>query len=382
MTRHVETLVVGAGPVGLFLAAELARRGRECVLIERACAPSTHSKALAIMPGSMEVFEQSGIAPAFEQAANRIDGVRFVTPRASAFVPFDRIPSPYNYVSILPQWKTEQLLAAHLRTNGGDVLYDHELIELQQADRATVAMIRTPAGTIRIAARYVVGCDGINSTVRRQAGIAFEGGSYPGTALLADLRLDTNVPVNEARVHVHDGGAVTMFPMDEHLRRVVVIAPLEDLPQHADREWLQERMKCAGYANVSIAQVIWSNAFHVHRRVAPAMRCGNMFLAGDSVHTHSPVGGQGMNIGLHDAWNLAAKLSRVMEGAASEKLLDEYERERLPVAKAVVRRTHALTRALAHPHPLLRMTRERIAPRLARLPLVYQPMIRKLSLTA
>lgn len=379
---YVETLVVGAGPVGLFLAAELRRRGRECVVIERAPAPSTHSKALAIMPGSMELFEQSGIAPAFVQAANRIDGVRFVTPRTAVYVPFRRIRSRYNYVSILPQWKTEQLLAEHLRANGGEVRYDHELRELQPAEDGAVAVIRTPNGAQRVAARFVAGCDGINSTVRRQAGITFDGESYPGTALLADTQLDTDVPVNEARVHVHEHGVVTMFPLDEHLRRVVVIAPLEDLPEHADRQWLQERLKSAGYANVRVAQPVWSNAFQVHRRIASAMRRGNVFLAGDSVHTHSPVGGQGMNIGLHDAWALASKLSRVLHGAASDELLDEYERERLPVARAVVRRTHVLTRALAHPHPLLRMTRERIAPQLARLPLVYEPMIRKLSLTA
>lgn len=382
MMQHVETLVVGAGPVGLFLAAELRRRGRDCVVIERSDAPSTHSKALAIMPGTMELFEQSGIAQAFTQAANRIDGVRFVTPRTAVFVPFHRIPSRYNYVSILPQWKTEQLFAEHLRANGGDVLYGHELQEVQQADNAAVAMIRTPNGTLQVAARYVVGCDGINSTVRAQAGIAFDGESYPGTALLADMQVDTDVPVNEARVHVHEHGVVTMFPMDAHLRRVVVIAPLQDLPEHADRQWLEERLKSAGYANVRVAQPVWSNAFRVHRRIASAMRRGNIFLAGDSVHTHSPVGGQGMNIGLHDAWDLASKLARVLDGTASKELLDEYERRRLPVAKSVVRRTHVLTRVLAHPHPLLRMTRERIAPRLAALPVLYEPMLRRLSLTA
>lgn len=380
--RQVETLVVGAGPVGLFLAAELTRRGRECVLIERASSPSTHSKALAIMPGTMELFEQSGLAPAFAQNANRIDGVRFVTPRASAFVPFGGMPGRYNYVSILPQWKTEDLLAQHLRANGGEVLYDRELTGLQVAEGRVIALIRTPNGLQSLAARYVVGCDGINSAVRREAGIAFEGESYPGAALLADVRLEAGVPVNEARVHVNEHGVVTMFPMDEHMRRIVVIAPSEDLPERPDCEWLQKRMEGAQYLNVRILESVWSNTFRVQRRVASAMRRGNIFLAGDSVHTHSPVGGQGMNIGLHDAWKLASLLSRALQEAASGEILAAYERERLPVAKAVVRRTHVLTRALAHPNPLLRLARERIAPHLAGLPFIYAPMIRKLALTA
>ncbi len=192
----------------------------------------------------------------------------------------------------------------------------------------------------------------------------------------------TDTPVNEARVHVNARGVVTMFPMDARLRRIVVIAPREDLPESAHAEWLEERLRDAGYRETCVEQVLWSNAFRVHRRIAAAMRCGNAFLAGDSVHTHSPVGGQGMNIGLHDASNLAEKLARVLAGEAPPSLLNAYQRERLPVARGVLRRTDVLTRALAHPNPLLRMTRERIAPVLAGMPVIYRRMIRRLSLTA
>jgi 2-polyprenyl-6-methoxyphenol hydroxylase-like FAD-dependent oxidoreductase len=183
-------------------------------------------------------------------------------------------------------------------------------------------------------------------------------------------------------VHVNREGVVTMFPMSGDFRRVVVIAPREALPQSAARDWLQERLQAAGYGDVEIGEPVWSNAFRVHRRIASAMRRGNVFLAGDSVHTHSPVGGQGMNIGLRDAWCLAEKLAAVLAQEAPEILLDEYERERLPIAKAVLRRTHALTRALAHPHPFMRIARESIAPAFAGFPAVYRPMIRRLSLTA
>lgn len=377
----VETLIVGAGPTGLFLAAGLLRHGRDCVVIERASEPSAHSKALAIMPGTMELFELAGIAQGFVRAANRIDAVRFVTPRREAYVPFHDIRSAYNYIAILPQWKTQELLAARVCELSGEIRYGWTLNDLRERDGAIYAVIETPDGTREICTRYVIGCDGVNSTVRELVGIEFRGVSYPGTALLVDTVLRTNVPANEARVHVGDAGVVTMFPMSESFRRIVVIAPHEVLPEHATRPWLADRLRRAGY-DAEIDEPAWSNSFRVHRRVANAMRRGNVFLAGDSVHTHSPVGGQGMNIGLHDAWHLVAKLHRVLSGDAAEVLLDEYERERLPVARAVVRRTHVLTRALAHPHPFLRAARERIAPAIAGLPVVYKPMLRRLSLTA
>lgn len=382
MSDSTETLVVGAGPVGLFLAAELLRRGRRCVLVERALGPSTHTKALAIMPGTMEMFELAGIAQSFANAANRIDGVRFVTPRRSAYVPFRNIPSAYNYVSILPQWKTQALLAARFTELGGDIRFGWALAHLHQRTDEVKVSLETPDGPRTVRARYVVGCDGVNSTVRDLTGIEFRGGSYPGTALLADMPVRTTVPANEARVHVNRHGVVTMFPMSAEFRRVVVIAPREILPQTAAREWMQERLQAAGYAGVEIGEPVWSNGFRVHRRIASAMRRGSIFLAGDSVHAHSPVGGQGMNVGLRDAWSLAEKLAAVLAREAPESLLDSYERERLAAAKAVLRRTHTLTRALAHPHPFLRIARESIAPAIAEFPAVYGPMIRRLSLTA
>jgi len=382
MIESCETLVVGAGPSGLFLAAELYRRGRHCVLVERANAPSSFSKALAIMPGTMELFERAGIAQAFAAAANRIDGVRFVTPRGSAFVPFAGIRSTYNYVSILPQWKTQQLLAARLTELGGAVRYGWTLTALRDRGNGVDATLESPQGTRTIRARYLAGCDGIHSTVRQQAGIAFDGGSYPGTALLADSVVRTRVPANEARVHVSGGAVVTMFPISDSLRRIVVIAPREQLPERAEREWLEERLRLAGYPDACVEQTVWSNGFQVHRRIAAAMRCGAVFLAGDSVHTHSPVCGQGMNVGLRDAFDLASKLAPVLAGEAPVSLLDEYERKRLPVARAVLARTHLLTRALAHPNPMMRAVRERLAPAIAGLPMVYGPVIRRLSLTA
>jgi 2-polyprenyl-6-methoxyphenol hydroxylase-like FAD-dependent oxidoreductase len=332
------------------------------------------------MPRTLEIFEIAGVGGAFSAAVNRIDGVRFVTPRASTYVAFSSLETTHPYVGIVPQYHTEAILAAHFKNAGGEIRYGHELIDLRDEPQRARATIASSDGTYEIAVRYIVGCDGVRSTVRQCAGIAFEGDTYPDGALLADVEVRTSIAQNEARVHIDRRGIVTMFPMSDRLRRVVVIAPTETLPQEAARAWLQQRMQRAHFNGTEISSdPLWSNYFRVHHRVARHMRRGNVFLAGDAAHTHSPVGGQGMNIGLHDAWNLGWKLAHVLAGEASESLLDTYEPERLPVAGEVVRRTDVLTKALAHPNPIARFGRELLAPLVARIPLVNAPLVRELS---
>lgn len=378
--NDVEVLIAGAGPVGLFLATELLRRGRSCAIVERNAGPSSYSKALAIMPRTLEIFEIAGIAERFAAELNRIDGVRFVTPRAASYVSFASLRSAHPYIGIVPQYRTEALLADRVRELNGEIEYGCELLSLRDERGVVSAQLRASGTTKQISARFLVGCDGVRSTVRQCAGIAFEGDTYPEGAVLADVYVETDVPINEARVHLDRRGIVTMFPMSEKLRRIVAISPGEDLPQAASRPWLQQRLERARFDGTRIAaEPVWSNRFQAHRRVARHMRRGNVFLAGDAAYTHSPVGGQGMNIGLHDAWNLGWKLSHVLSGDATESLLDTYERERLPVADEVVRRTDVLTKALAHPNPMARIGRELFAPLIARIPLVNEPLVRELS---
>jgi 2-polyprenyl-6-methoxyphenol hydroxylase-like FAD-dependent oxidoreductase len=310
---------------------------------------------------------------------NRIDGVRFVTPRTNSYISFSGIPTHYAFVGILPQWKTEALLLDHLRELGGDVRYGHMVRELSADDAGVTATIDSPNGSYRLRAKYLAGCDGVYSTVRQAVGIEFDGASYEEGAVLADAAVETPVPRNEARVHVNRRGVVTLFPIDAQMRRIVVIMPREPLPDNVDKEWLQERVTSLGYADTSVGEPSWTSAFRVHHRVARRMRMGPVFLAGDSAHTQSPVGGQGMNVGLADAWNLSEKLVRVQTGNAPEGLLDAYERERLPIARRVVRRTNWLTRVLADPSALARFGRETVAPILIKMRPVHERIWRDLS---
>ncbi len=376
--NRVDVLVVGAGPVGLFLAGELLRRGHSCIVVERNQTPSTHSKALALMPRTLQVFERAQIADAFLPEINRVTGVRFVTPRRATYVSFANVPTAYPFVSILPQWKTEALLAARVIELGGEILYAHAFERFEQHDSGVRAYVRAGNTTCEIDARYLAGCDGVRSTVREQADISFAGRSYPEHAILADVPVQTDVPVDEARVHITRSGVLTLFPMSARMRRIVVIAPQERLPQFASRLWLQERLTRAGLHQTIAGDPVWSSSFRVHRRVARRMRAGNVFLAGDSAHAHSPVGGQGMNTGLMDAWTLARMLSAVLEGKEPDTALETYEAQRLPVARSVVRRTDLLMQALAHPNPLICVGRELLAPYVVRIPVLRDRMVRRL----
>jgi 2-polyprenyl-6-methoxyphenol hydroxylase-like FAD-dependent oxidoreductase len=376
--NDVDVLIAGAGPVGLFLAGELARRGHACAIVERNETPSTHSKALAIMPRTLELFERARLCDAFLSEVNRVHGVRFVTPRGAAYVPFKNLPTAYPFVSILPQWKTEALLAARLRSAGVNILYGHELLTFEQSETSVHAEVRSSTGQYELRARYLVGCDGVHSTVREQARITFSGRSYAEEALLADIPIETTVPPDEARVYIDRGSTVTLFPMSACMRRIVVIAPRQQLPEMASQAWVQGRVEQAGMRGTVVGEPVWSSAFHVHRRVASRMRSGRVFLAGDAAHAHSPVGGQGMNVGFEDAAALAAVLSTVLQNAAALATLDRYEASRLPAARAVVRGTDFLLRVLAHPNRVMCVGRELLAPYVIRIPSLRNRVVRRL----
>lgn len=370
--------IAGAGPVGLFLSVELLRRGHSCAVIERLDGPSMQSKALAIMPRTLRMFERAGFVEPFLAQINRIRRVRFITPRGSALVAFDDLQTQYPYVSILPQWKTEALLSARLHDNGGAVLYGHRFLGFHQDPDGVMIDVESECGTKQMRARFLAGCDGIHSAVREAAAIAFPGRTYRQQALLADVPVRTAISQDEARVHVDRSGMVTLFAIDESVRRIVIVSPHETFPQSISQEWLKARLDRGGLRGMDVEQPLWSSAFSVHRRVAQNMRRGRVFLAGDAAHAHSPVGGQGMNVGLEDAWALAEMLSPVLDGSSPVTTLDTYEARRLPVARSVVRNTDFLLRALAHPNRVMRVGREFLAPYVIRIPALRDRVVREL----
>jgi 2-polyprenyl-6-methoxyphenol hydroxylase-like FAD-dependent oxidoreductase len=199
-----------------------------------------------------------------------------------------------------------------------------------------------------IRARYVVGADGIHSTVREQAGIGFEGGVYEESFTLADVRLRGEAPVDEVILFWAKAGLTVVAPLPSDIYRIV--APVTEAPEEPSAAFIQQLLdeRGLGAGRMVVTDVIWGSRFRIHHRVADTYRTGRLLLAGDAAHVHSPAGGQGMNLGIQDGVALADALARVLGGTA-DSALDEYSAARRPIAQQVVEMTDRLTRLATLP---------------------------------
>lgn len=376
---ETDVLIVGAGPVGLLLANECWRHGLRSRIIEQRAGQSLHSKALAIFPRTLEILDMAGLVGPFLNLANRVISVAIVTHgRSLARIHFEPKGSPYPFVAMVPQDVTENLLVEALRKSGGAVEYETTLASAtQEHDRVRARM--TSGGESReITASYLVGCDGAHSAVRRLLDLEFEGKEYGSPFMLADLETNSALAANEMQLCPHEKGPVAIFPMSATRRRVVAIADRQDGDAPSldlVRRLLEER----GPAGIEARGLNWSSYFHIHHRHVSQLRVGRIFIAGDAAHIHSPFGGQGMNTGLHDIWNLAWKLDLAVRGHATEALLDSYAAERLPIIRDVIHTTDLLTKALGTPSRLAQALRDTVIPVIAQLAPVQHALVERLS---
>jgi 2-polyprenyl-6-methoxyphenol hydroxylase-like FAD-dependent oxidoreductase len=360
----VDVLVVGAGPVGLVMAAELIRHGARVRIIDKATAPLIYCRAIGITPRTLEVFEDMGIVRSIIDAGLWLEGVRIeVKGAVSRTQQQDLSDLPYGSLG-LPQPETERILAAHLSSMGVEVERGVGFVSLRQDEEGAQAELARPDGTTEVVhAAYIVGCDGAHSTVRHALGIAFEGDAFPYPFMLGDVHADwpadSILPRGYAlrAMVVHDDAPPDLFiaiPLPEHGRyRVSMMADpspevgASDGVAHgiqADQpgvtlEALQAVADRVMASPPKLSDLRWSSRFRISMRLAERYRVGRTFIAGDAAHIHPPTGGQGMNTGIQDAYNLAWKLGLVLTGKADARLLDSYEAERRPVARDVIVRT-------------------------------------------
>jgi 2-polyprenyl-6-methoxyphenol hydroxylase-like FAD-dependent oxidoreductase len=337
-----DVLVVGAGPTGLALAVDLARRGVDAVVVERAEELFPGSRGKGIQPRTMEVFDDLGVVDAIREAGGPYpvgmiwrDGERVGEHRM--FDPAEETEggeaSPYGAEPwMVPQWRTQEILFVRLTELGGRVVLGREVVGLQQdAEGLTVDF----AAGEPVRARYVVAADGGRSTVRRALGIGMTGETVdPNPILVADVRI-TGLDRDNWHVFPPQGDRgflaicplagtedfqlVAQFPEGEHL----------DLSLDGIRKVAAAR---SHLAPEDVTEVRWSSDFRPRAALADSFRTGRVFLAGDAAHVHSPAGGQGLNTSVQDAYNLGWKLSAVLGHGAPETLLATYEEERRPVA--------------------------------------------------
>jgi len=387
MQQDCQVLVVGAGPTGLVLAAELLARGIRTRVIDKGDGVALQTRAIGIHARTLEVLDTMGLVDRFTERGQVVRQLRFYSRgRCLTSLEFARCDSRFGYLLDLPQDQTERLLRARVAELGGAIEQRAELTGLTPGAGAVTATIRRLAGqTQTITAAYVVGCDGAHSQVRRELGLTFHGHPYPQDWLLADVLLDGDLPdrgLREDAIHAFfrpDGLPVIFFPMRGHRWRLTLPFAGERGDQAPTLAEIQHLTSQRAPHPVTVSDPTWLASFRCHRRSASAYRRGRVLLAGDAVHIHSPAGGQGLNTGMLDAHNLGWKLALVASGRAPDALLDSYGAERGPIAEEVVRLTHALVRYGTMTHPVKRRVRDVVVPALGRSAAIQQRAARRIS---
>jgi 2-polyprenyl-6-methoxyphenol hydroxylase-like FAD-dependent oxidoreductase len=375
--RSTDVLIIGAGPVGLTLAAALQARGVDVVLVDKAPEGANTSRAAVIHARTLEALR--GIDVSDELVRRGTIVPRFTMrdrDRALLTIDFDGLPGRHPYTLMLPQDITEAVLARRLDGLGGTVHRGYELERLEQ-DAAGVTATMVGGETVR--ASYVVGADGMHSAVREQTAIGFVGDTYGQSFVLADVHLDWELSDNEVMLYLSPAGLVVVAPLPGGRHRIV--ATVDEAPERPDRDHIQALLDARGpqKSPARVKDVVWSSRFRVHHRLADRYREGRVFLAGDAAHVHSPAGGQGMNTGIQDAVALAALLAGVRRDGADERILDEYEAERRPVAADVVAFTHRSTLVATVDRAGVRRLRNAALRVLDRIPAVRRRLALKIS---
>ena len=374
-----DVLIVGAGPVGLFLANECARRGLRWRLIEARATQSVHSKALAIFPRTLEMFDMAGIVQPFLDAANRVTWVAVIARgRPLARVRFAPDNTPYPFVAMVPQDVTEKILAESLAQRGGRVEYETKLVSAVERDGRVRAILERDGRATEVAAEFLVGSDGAHSMVRHLLDLRFAGQQYHDSFLLADIETNDALPADEMQLCPSELGPLAIFPMSATRRRIVAtVAKAEN--DSPSLELVRELLAQRAPKGICALSLKWSSYFRIHHRQVDRLRVGRMFVAGDAAHIHSPFGGQGMNTGLQDVWNLAWKIDLAARGRASERLLESYTIERRPVIKEVIATTDFITRAMGTANKPAQLMRDVVLPVVSRIGAVQRRFVGRLS---
>ena len=333
-----DVAVVGGGPVGMWLAAELHRGGVRPVVLERRAQRPQHSKALTIYPRTLEQFAMRGLADRWLAEGTPVPSSHFAL--LTNRLDFSFLDTRYPYTLFLPQRRTEELLQEHLAELGVPYLGQHAVTGLRQDEAGVDLDVDSPDGPTVIRAAYVAGCDGAASLVRAAAGIEFAGTSDTWQTILGDVELTAPPPVRSLTLN-QPGGSIYMVAIGGSRYRLAVIdhATLYDLTDEpvtfADLRASALRVAGTDFGMRETADV-WLSRVGNAARQAASYRAGRVLLAGDAAHIHYPAGGQGLNLGLQDATNLGWKLAAEIRGWAPPGLLDSYQAERCPVGRDVI----------------------------------------------
>ena len=358
MTQN-DVLVVGAGPSGLFAACELARHGVGVRLVEREVRRHRQARATAIQPGTLEILDSVGLLSPFLETAEHVRCTRLYSADLSELrtATFEGVDCRCEFLCSLPQYETERILEAHLASLGGAVERGTTVTKLDLDTNGVLAeLAHGESGIETVHAGVVIGAGGAHSVTRDSMDQPLEGATYEGHFLVADIAMQTTFPRDETSFVFGPDGLLLLAPLPGG--RWLSFQDLEEAVETVSAEEVVARIEVRLGGRWRPTDVAWFAPFRMHRRIVSRLTDGRRFLIGDAAHLSSPFGGEGLNSGLHDTYDLAWKLALVLRGDARRSLLDHYAVERTIADRHVLEVSDEVHRAIVDIADAVRQGRE------------------------
>jgi 2-polyprenyl-6-methoxyphenol hydroxylase-like FAD-dependent oxidoreductase len=377
-----DVLVIGAGPVGLTLASELKRHGARVRIVDKNAEPNQHPNAAIVHVRTLEILSAMGAVDGFLKEGYPFPGMHFhFFDKRSVFINIGGVDSPYPMPRTLGQQITERIITEHLAKLGVTVERAVEAVGLEQDDKEVRVRLKHLGDGNReeiATARWVVGCEGSSSITRETLAIPFPGERYPGKEFLqADAKVRWTYPHGFGYQFMTDDHVLLLFAYDDKGHYRIICARNDQDPENKTPPTLdemQELVRKIADPSAELYDAVWLNRFRSGHRLAANFRVGRCFLAGDAGHVHVPIGGQGMNYGIHDAFNLGWKLAAMAKGDAKPELLDTYMTERHSADESLIKATDFGFHMVVQPNPVTRMALHHVVPKVVALDSVQSRM--------